>query len=130
MAVISNRKYSSATLHFTANATIKIAGNNSVSNVAIGDEVLTNCSISRVIWGNDAGCWLIKSANSSANSVIMVCNASGPGVYDLQGNRATIPLMVATHDSLHVELNGAANGFIIIEVKKVGSFPSLGASSQ
>lgn len=129
MTVISNKKYSSAVLHFTANASVIVAGNNSVSNVAIGDEVLSNGSISRVIWGCDAGRWLVKTANSSANVVVMVCNASGPGEYDLQAARSTIPLFTATHDRIQVELNGAANGFILIEVKKSGTFPGLGTNS-
>ena len=57
MAIIINKKGLSSVIHLTANATITIAGATGTSDIAVGDEVLTGCSIKQIWYGSNNGHW-------------------------------------------------------------------------
>lgn len=109
--IISNRKNLSATLHFTSNGTVTIAGNSSVSAIATGDEVITGATITQLWHGSDA-VWILKRG---ANTV---------GVFDSTayidfagcGNA----LNLDTSANLTVELVGTSNGYLMVELQKIG----------
>jgi hypothetical protein len=112
--MIANRKNVSATLHFTANATIIISGNNSVSHLAIGDEVLTGASITQV-WHGSPAQWSVKRG---ANTVGVFDSTS---YVDFAGNGNAINLDSAA--TLVVSLDSStANGYLMIELQKIGPF--------
>lgn len=112
--IISNKKYLSFAVFANSNTTLTIAGNNSVSNVAIDDEVLTGASIKQVFFGSQNGsCWIVKRG---ANVVGVYESASwqdyaGNGVMNTKDKDATLVL----------ELVGSANGYMIIEMQKHGN---------
>jgi len=112
--MIANRKNLSATLHFTANATIIVSGNNSVSHLAIGDEVLTGASITQV-WHGSQVQWTVKRG---ANTVGVFDSTS---YVDFAGNGNAINLDSAA--TLVVSLDSStANGYLMIELQKIGPF--------
>lgn len=116
--IITNRKDKSVVLHFTANDTVVIAGNNSVSNVAIGDEIILGAVIQQVWVGSPDGAhWVIKRANATTNSIVAVYN--GTDYIDYAG--AGAPINVRSSDNLRVELNANVNGYIMMELKKIGN---------
>jgi hypothetical protein len=120
MPVIANKRNGRVTLHNTANATYIIVGNNSVSNVAIGEEVLTGARISQIFWGCDAGHWKVtRGAN-----VIAVCSSTGSGHYNFAAHSVSLSQDAAANVS--VTLHGASNGFIVIELTKEGTLPKVG----
>lgn len=113
MAVINNKKGLSAVIHLTANATINVAGNSSVSDIALGDETVTGAYISQIWYGTsntDTGYWEVKRG---ANTVGVF---STTGYMDFAGNG--IALNNDVTGTLVVNLNSAAAGFIIIELTK------------
>lgn len=113
--LLSNKKYRSATFWANSNTTITIAGNNSVSNVAIGDEVLTGASIKQAFFGSqNGGYWVVKRGS---NTVLVFESASWQ---DFSGNGTMMTKDNAA--SLTVELVGTANGHIILELQKHGPF--------
>ena len=115
--VLHNRKNISAVLHCTANATFVIAGNNSVSNVATSDEVLTGAAIKQIWWGTDPnGAWIVKRG---ANVVSV---HSGADWSDYAGNGSMLSKDASAN--VVVELVGSSNGYIMIELQKIGSFQS------
>lgn len=116
MTILANRKAKTVTLHFNANATTVIAGNNSVSGIAIGDEEIVGATILQIWYGTDAaGHWVVKRANSSTNTIVGVF--AGADSQDFGGDAINI----RPGDDLRVELNGAANGFIMLELRKIGN---------
>lgn len=115
----ANRKYLSFTVHATANTgTITIAGNNSVSNVAISDEVLTGAYITQ-IWAGSDGVWTISRG---ANTVAVLDSS---GFYDFAG--AGNPITLDSTATLSANLVGATTGgFIMIELQKEGPQMNIG----
>jgi hypothetical protein len=112
--MIANRRNLSATLHFTANATIIVSGNTSVSHLAIGDEVLTGASITQV-WHGSPAQWSVKRG---ANTVGVFDSTS---YVDFAGNGNAINLDSAA--TLVVSLDSStANGYLMIELQKIGPF--------
>lgn len=109
--ILSNKKNTSATLHINSNSTIIIAGNNSVSNVAIGTEVLSGASISQIAWGCDPN-----------GSIQISRGANLVGVYDstsyidYAGNG--IALDIHPSANLVVTFIGSANCSCVIEIQK------------
>lgn len=117
MAVMLNKKNLSATIHNATNATYTIAGNNSVSNVATSDEVLTGASIKQVWYGSPSGStayWVVKRGS---NTVLVL---EGTGYMDFAGNGGL--LKQDSTGTVVLELVGSANGFIQMELQKEGSF--------
>lgn len=122
--VINNKKYNSVSLLFTAsNGTIAIAGNSTVSNVAIGDEVLAGASITQMWFGSPSGnaaYWVVKRG---ANTVFV---GDSTAYLDFRGNGVGLSLDSAA--TLSANLVGAANATLIVELKKIpeaNGFPSL-----
>lgn len=118
MPVTLNKKNVSVTIHDAANGTYTIAGNNSVSNVAIDDEVLTGAAIKQVWYGSPASgstaYWMVKRGS---NTVLVL---EGTGYLDFAGNGSL--LKKDSTETLVLELVGSANGFIQLELQKEGSF--------
>lgn len=115
MAIVSNKKNGTVVLHFAANATLTIAGNSTVSNVATGNEILTGANIKQV-WFGSPGHWVVKRG---AN-VVGVYNNSGHVNYAAYATS----LNVDNTGTLVLELNGSANGYIMVELQKLGTLPS------
>lgn len=118
MGIIANRLNSTVAIHAAANVTYTIAGNNSVSNVATGSEVLTGATIKKVAFGSDAGRWTVKRGS---NTVLVL---TGTQVIDFAMMGISINTDAAA--TLVLELSGTANGFIVIEIAKQGIFTPVG----
>lgn len=109
--ILSNKKNLSATLHFNSNSTVIVAGNNTVSNVAIDTEVLSGASISQIAWGCDPN-----------GSIQVLRGANIVGIYDstsyidYAGNGIALDL----HPSANLVVNfiGSANCSCVIEIQK------------
>lgn len=115
-SLISNKKNLAVTVHVSAsNSTLIVAGNNSVSNVATGDEVLTGASITQLFWGTDTGAIIVKRG---AN-VVVTCTQTGHMDFAAAG----LSLTKDQAANLVVELP-SANAFVLIELQKVGSLTS------
>ena len=117
VTVLSNKKNLAATIHVTpANATLIVAGNSSVSNVATSDEILTAVSIKNVAWGTDAG------------SIQLLRGSNVVGIYTGSGNIDYLQHgALLTKDNaanLVVNFSGTANAYLMFEVQKVGTFTS------
>lgn len=115
MAIVSNKKNGTVTVHAAANLTLTIAGNSVVSNVATSDEVLTGANIKQV-WFGSPGHWVVKRG---AN-VVGVYNNSGHVNYAAFGSSINID----NTGTLVLELVGTANGYIMVELQKLGTLPS------
>lgn len=112
---ISNKKTVSATLHFTSsNSTLVIAGNNSVSNVAISTETLSGVYIAQAVWGCDGNghIQVLRGAN-------LVAVYDSTGQHDYSG--CGMPLNAYSAADLTVNFVGSANGFLVIELQKIGA---------
>lgn len=113
--VISNKKNASVTLHVaSANATLVVAGNTSVSNVAISDETLTGATISQIAWGTDGNgsIQILRGSN-----VVSVHDTSG--YIDYAGNGMALNIYPAAN--LTVNFVDTTNAYCIIELQKIGS---------
>lgn len=111
MAVIINKKGLSAVIHLTANATVNITGNSTVSAIAIGDEVVNGAVITQVWYGSE-GHWVVKKGSNT------VAVFDSTGYTDFAGCGITLNVD-STAPTLTAELNNTGNGFIIIELTKV-----------
>lgn len=111
MAVIINKKGLSAVIHLTGNATINVAGNSSVSDIAVGDEIVTGATITQVWYGTGNGAyWEIKRGSNT------VMFTDSTGYLDFAGNGITLNL--DTTETLVANLNLSQTGFIVIELTK------------
>ncbi|NDB84125.1 MAG: hypothetical protein EB127_15615 [Alphaproteobacteria bacterium] len=112
--LIANRKNLSATLHFTANATITIAGNSSVSHIATGDEVISGAYITQV-WHGSMAQWIVKRG---ANTVGVFDSTA---YNDFAGNGNSLVLDPSA--TLVVSLDpSVTSGYLMIELQKIGPF--------
>jgi hypothetical protein len=112
--ILSNKKNTSAVIHFTpANSTLTIAGNSTVSNVAIENEILTGAYITQVFYGNDG-----------AGSIQVLRGTSLVAVYDSTGYvdyaGSGMALTANSTSSLTVNFVGSANSYLLLEVQKEG----------
>lgn len=123
MAVISNKPQGSCVLHFNANSgNIIVAGNNSVSNVATGSEVLTGASIRKITFGAAPSGTAYWTVARGAN-VVAVCD--GTGILNFTGEfGAALNLFPAAN--LVCTLTGSTNGFIMVELAKIGTLDTGG----
>lgn len=116
--IISNKKNASVIVHVTSsNATLVVAGNNSVSNVAISTENLSGAHISQIAWGCDGNghIQILRGAN-------LVAVYDSTGYVDYSGNG----LALTTHKEANITINfvGSANGYCLFELQKYGTFIS------
>lgn len=115
--VISNRKNTSVVLHVASanSGNLVIAGNSSVSNVAISDEVLTGAYITQVVWGCDGTghIQVLRGAN-----LVAVYDSTGQHEYAGTG----MPINMYPTANLSINLVGSSNSFIAIELQKIGDF--------
>lgn len=113
MTVLINKKGLSAVIHLTANSTVNVVGNSSVSDIAIGDEVVGGAYISQIWYGSSnvsTGYWELKRG---ANTVGVF---STTGYMDFAGNGVTLNKDVG--GTLVANLNSSSAGFVIIELTK------------
>ncbi len=117
--IINNSFGKKATVHVTgANATIVVAGNNSVSNIAIGTEEVVGAVINQIWYGAANGYWIVKRANSTTNTVVGVFDSTGYCDYAGVGS----PIPIRQGDNLVLELvDSGVNGYIMVELRKVGN---------
>lgn len=113
-SILQNKK-GSVVLHATSNTTWIIAGNNSVSNVALTDEVITGASIRQVWFGSPASnsaYWTIKRG---ANTVAVLDSTDHIPFAAAGSSLGSYPAANVT-----VELTGAGDnaGYIMIELSK------------
>lgn len=111
MAVMINRSNISAVVHVTANVTIVVAGNSSVSNIASPGEELTGASITQVWYGvANGGLWRVKRGS---NTVLVL---ESTGYVDFAGAGAS--LIVDPSANIVATLEGTTNGYLMLEVQK------------
>jgi len=114
MPTVINRNGLSAVIHVTANSTVVIAGNSSVSNIASGNstvyETLTGGNITQIWWGAPAGYWTVKRG---ANTVLVL---SESGYLDFAGCGSS--LMIDATANVVANLVTSTTGFLMIEVQK------------
>jgi hypothetical protein len=112
MAVLINKKGLSAVIHLTANATVNVTGAVGVSDIAVGDEVVTGATITQIWYGcANGGHWEIKRG---ANTAAVV---DSTGYMDFAGNGVTLN-KDATAATLVANLNTTTTGFVVIELTK------------
>jgi len=125
VSFVSNKKNTAATIHVSvANTTIKVSGNSTTTNVdatstclAVDNEVLSGAYITQVFWGLDPnGTAIIKRGTTP------VAVYAAAGYVDYAGSG--MALTVGQTANLTVEFVGTANGYILLEVQKVGTFTS------
>ena len=115
MAVnVINNKLKSCVVHASAaNASLVIAGNNSVSNITSSDtQTITGATITRLWYGaSGSGYWNVKRGTN------LVCSVVGTGNLLFDGT----PITIDKTATLELELIGTANGFIMVELHKEGN---------
>ena len=123
VTVISNRPRTSAVFHVTgtANATIVVAGNNAVSNVASAGETLTGAYITQAVWGCDPNGYIVIKRGTTP-----VAFYDSTGQHEYAG--CGMPITTGQTANINVEFIGSANCFVVFEVQKVG--PNLTANSE
>ena len=125
VSIISNKKNTSATIHVSvANTTIKVSGNSVTTNVdatstclAIGDEVLSGAYITQAFWGIDPNGYAVIKRGTTPVAIY-----DSTGYKDYAGNG--LALTVGQTANLTVEFVGTANGYVLLEVQKAGTFIS------
>ena len=114
----ANRKYLSFTVHAIANTgDIIVAGNNSVSNVALSDEILTGAYITQVWAGVDSTAGAEWKITRNANTVAVF---DSTGYYDFAG--CGNPITLDSTANVAATLTGTTDGYIMIEMQKEGTF--------
>lgn len=98
----------------TANASIVVAGNSSVSNIALPGETVTGATIRQVFYGIDGGaggeCFIYR-----AGDLVGTYNRVGHHNYAGHG----ISLSINPSANLDVQFHSAGNSTIIIEMQKI-----------
>jgi hypothetical protein len=116
--ILQNRKNLSATVLFTGNTTLTIAGNTSVSAIATSDEVLTGANINQAWCGSPSGASAYWEVKRGANTVAVLDSTA---YIDYAGNGASIT--IDNNATLVVTLFGTP-GTLMLELQKVGQFTS------
>lgn len=120
MRILSNKKGGRVVLHFTANGSANLIGNSSVSQIAIGDEVVTSAHITQIWCGSASGngdYWTVKRGSNTVavlDSTIAI---------DFAGLGAGLTLDATANISAN--LVGTA-GFLMVELKKESGIGSQG----
>jgi hypothetical protein len=118
VTITSNKKNLSATIHVTnANTTLNMAGNNSVSAIAIGNEVLSGAYITQVYFGHDG--------SSADGGVAIYRGANLVAAYDttcfVDYAGSGMALTVDQTANLAIKFIGTNNAYCFLEVQKVGN---------
>ena len=123
VTVVSNKPRTSVVLHVaSANATLVVAGNSSVSNIASPGETLTGAYICQAAWGCDPEGYIIIKRDSTP---VAFYDSTGQHEYAGAGMPITALQSAA---NLSIEFAGSSNCFIIFELQKVG--PELNTNSE
>jgi hypothetical protein len=125
VSIISNKKNTAATIHVSvANTTIKVSGNSTTTNVdatstclAVDNEVLSGAYIAQAYWGIDPNGYAVIKRGATPVAVY-----DSTGYKDYAG--CGMALTVGQSANLTVEFVGTANGYVLLEVQKVGTFIS------
>lgn len=117
--IIANRKNLSTTLHFSSNGSVVIAGNSTVSGIAIDNEVLTGAYITQVWYGSPSGASSYWEVKRGSNTVLVLDSTS---YTDFAGNGNAIKLDSTA--TLSANLVGSTTGFLMLELQKEGNFTS------
>lgn len=117
--ILANRKNLSTTIHFVSNGSLVIAGNSSVSDIAIDNEVLTGASITQVWYGSPSGSVAYWEIKRGANTVAVLDSTS---YTDFAGNGNSLKL--DSSGTLVANLVGSTAGYLIVELQKEGNFTS------
>jgi len=116
--ITSNKKNTSAVIHFTgSNSSLIVAGNSTTSNIAISNEVLTGAYIAQAVWGCDPNGYIV--VKRGANSVAFY---DSTGQHEYAG--CGMPITIDQNANLQVQFVGSSNAFVIMEIQKVGNFIS------
>lgn len=115
VTLTSNKKGTSVVVHVNANATIVVAGNSSVSNIASPGETLTGAYICQAIAGADPNGSIQISRGGS-----LVAVYDSTGQYDYAGTGMALNVNQAAN--LNISFVGSSNCYIMLELQKVGSF--------
>jgi hypothetical protein len=123
VTIVSNRPRTAVVIHAaTANATLVVAGNSSVSNIASPGETLTGAYITQAAWGCDPNGYIVIKRDATP-----VAFYDSTGQHEYAG--AGMPITAAqTAANLTIEFVGSSNCFIIFEMQKVG--PNLTSNSE
>lgn len=122
VSIISNKPRTSIVLHVaSANATLVIAGNNAVSNIASPGETLTGAYIKQAVWGCDPNGYIVIKRGTTP---VAFYDSTGQHEYAGTG----MPINVGQAANLSVEFVGSSNCFIVFELQKGG--PNLTANSE
>jgi hypothetical protein len=120
--IISNKPRTSIALHVAStNATLVIAGNNAVSNIASPGETLTGAYITQAVWGCDPSGYIVIKRGTTP---VAFYDSTGQQEYAGTG----MPINVGLAANLSVEFVGSSNCYIMFELQKVG--PNLTANSE
>lgn len=117
--IMQNRKNKTVTLHFTANATVVIAGDENTSNIALPGEVITGAHIRQAWYGTPSGAVAYWRVSRGANTVAVLDSTS---YTDFAGNGNAITL--DQDATLTASLVGSPEGYLIVELQKIGEFTS------
>jgi len=119
-SIISNKKNTSVVLHFASigNTTIRVTGNNAVSNIALPGETLTGAYITQAVWGCDGSGYITVNRDST-----LVAAYDSTGQHEYAGTG--MPINVgATAANLVVSILGSTNCFLMLELQKQGNLTS------
>jgi hypothetical protein len=113
-----NRKNLTVILHATANSECILVGNNTVSNVAISDEIVEAATIQQVWFGSSSGAaggtiWTIDRDGTNIGSY------DSTGWVDYAGNGAELDV-AATAANVGVTVSGGnlTDAYIMLKVRK------------
>lgn len=116
--ILSNKKNTSAVIHvYASNSSFIVAGNSTVSNVAISNEIITGGYITQAIWGCDPNGYIV--IKRGANSVLFY---DSTGQHEYAG--CGMPITIDSGANVQVEFVGTGNGFVTFELQKIGNFTS------
>ena len=116
MAIIQNKALGQSSsagfaVHITANATIVVAGDSSVSNIALSGENVNSAHISQVWWSSsNSSYWTVKRGS---NTVLVLTET---GYLDFAGNG--LGLQIDQAANLVITLTGTGVGFLALEGQK------------
>lgn len=114
---VQNNKWTLVITHDVANVTYVVAGNNTVSNLASGIENVASASILSAHYGSSNNSyWVLKRG---ANVAGVFVNSGSVNFADRD-----ISLSKDSAANIVLELVGTGVGFIMLEVRKSGYFPS------
>jgi hypothetical protein len=122
MAIIHNKNkknQGTVLLHATANTTWVIAGNSTVSNVALAGEVLTGGSIRQAWYGSSSGGTAYWTVQRGSNTVLVL---DSTGWVDFAGSGHLLD--IDSTANVTVTINGApVTAYIMLEIRKEMDVP-------